>query len=425
VQAFDAAWRNIRDTHFDKTFNGLDWNAVGNELRPKAACAATDAELRAVIEQMLARLKQSHFYLIPREANRAADVTPPAPGTLPAPRPVSAASGDVGIDVRLVGRTAVVVSVRAESSAARARVRAGWLLNRVDDLRVGELVAGRAPLPGRPGTAGMRNRIAEALKGAPGSTVETEFLDEEDAPVVLRLERNTQPGETVQFGNLPPLVARLEHHRIDAASGLQVGVISFNVWMAPLVRAFDAAIDQMRDVDGMVIDLRGNPGGMGAMIMGLAGHFVHDRISLGTMTMRDNELSFVANPRLVNPAGERVDAFAGPLAVLVDDMSGSASEIFAGGLQAIGRARVFGEVTMGAVLPAMFERLPNGDVMAHAVADFVTPAGVRLEGRGVIPDERISLTRTDLLSNRDAPLDAALAWIGSQARTAGGATRNP
>jgi carboxyl-terminal processing protease len=201
-------------------------------------------------------------------------------------------------------------------------------------------------------------------------------------------------------------------------------VIAFNIWMVPLVRAFDAAIDAMRDVNGMVIDLRGNPGGLGAMIMGLAGHFVSDRISLGTMAMRDSELNFVANPRLVNPAGHRVTAYGGPLAVLVDDMSGSASEIFAGGLQAIGRARIFGDVTMGAVLPAMFDRLPNGDVMAHAVADFVTPAGVRLEGRGVIPDERIVLTREDLLANHDAPLEAALAWIGNQARTPGHATRN-
>src|SRR4029079_9961332 len=107
-------------------------------------------------------------------------------------------------------------------------------------------------------------------------------------------------------------------------------------------------------------------------------------------------LRFVANPRLVNANGERVQPFAGPLAILVDSMSGSASECFAGGMQSIDRARIFGQTSMGQALPALFDRLPNGDVLIHAYGDFVTSKGTRLEGRGVIPDESIPLDRADL-----------------------------
>ena len=85
--------------------------------------------------------------------------------------------------------------------------------------------------------------------------------------------------------------------------------------------------------------------------------------------------------------GERVKPFAGPVAILVDAMSGSASECFAGGMQSIGRARVFGQTSMGQALPALFDRLPNGDVLIHAYGDFVTADGTRLEGRGVVPDQ--------------------------------------
>jgi carboxyl-terminal processing protease len=66
---------------------------------------------------------------------------------------------------------------------------------------------------------------------------------------------------------------------------------------------------------------------------------------------------------------------------------------------------------MGQALPALFDRLPNGDVFIHAWGDFVTGTGVRLEGRGVVPDEATPLTREDLLAGRDRALDAALAWI--------------
>jgi carboxyl-terminal processing protease len=130
------------------------------------------------------------------------------------------------------------------------------------------------------------------------------------------------------------------------------------------------------------------------------------------MKTRDSELRFVANPRLVDAAGDRVEPYRGPVAILIDGLSASASECFAGGLQSLGRARVFGQTSMGQALPALFDTLPNGDVLIHAWGDFVTGSGVRLEGRGVIPDEIVPATRADLLAGRDRPLEAALAWIG-------------
>jgi carboxyl-terminal processing protease len=99
------------------------------------------------------------------------------------------------------------------------------------------------------------------------------------------------------------------------------------------------------------------------------------------------------------------------VAVLIDETSASASEVFAGGMQAIGRVRVFGSTSLGGVLPAVTDRLPNGDVLYHAIADFATPDGTVLEGRGVLPDEPVRPTRADLLAGRDPVLDAALAWI--------------
>ena len=148
------------------------------------------------------------------------------------------------------------------------------------------------------------------------------------------------------------------------------------------------------------------------MLMGISGHFVAERSTLGVMRTRDTPpLRFFANPRLVSARGERVAPYSGPLAILVDALTGSASECFTGGLQSLGRARVFGQSSMGQALPALFDRLPNDDVLIHAYGDFVTSDGTRLEGRGVIPDEIQPLHREELLAGRDRPLEAALAWI--------------
>ena len=55
--------------------------------------------------------------------------------------------------------------------------------------------------------------------------------------------------------------------------------------------------------------------------------------------------------------------FAWPVAVLTDELSASASEVFTGGMRALHRVRVFGDTSLGAVLPAVWDKLPNGDVL--------------------------------------------------------------
>jgi len=122
-------------------------------------------------------------------------------------------------------------------------------------------------------------------------------------------------------------------------------------------------------------------------------------------------MRFVANPRLVSPSGVAVEPYAGPLAILIDELSASTTEMFAASLQSLGRARLFGERSAGQALPAIATRLPTGDILMHVIADFVAADGSRIEGRGAVPDEVVPLTAGDVQSGRDAPLDAALNWF--------------
>jgi carboxyl-terminal processing protease len=119
--------------------------------------------------------------------------------------------------------------------------------------------------------------------------------------------------------------------------------------------------------------------------------------------MRDQRVEFAVLPR--------AETYGGKLAILVDELSASAAECLAGGLQDLGRGRVFGKRTAGAVLNSEIEVLPNGDALQFATADFVSPAGTRLEGRGVIPDVEVATKREDFVAGRDPVLEAALEWI--------------
>jgi carboxyl-terminal processing protease len=400
LATFEAAWTIIRDSHFDPGMNGVDWQAVRTELRPRAESARDESELRAVITEMLGRLGLSHFALIPSGRDAGA-------GTA-----IRDLSGDPGFDVRLVGSGVVVTSVDARGGGATARVRPGWRLLTIDEFPVAELLA-RLPetLPDRLRQVEAWRLLETRLRGPQGSRISLMFEDAVSQTVAVSVERRAEEGQPATVGNLPTMYVRVNAEERKTPRGGSAGVIAFNVWMPAVDGMVQTAIDRFRTADGIVIDLRGNPGGLAAMIMGISGHFLTDRVALGTMKSREATLKFAANPRLVNAAGQRVEPYKGPLAILVDGMTGSASECFAGGMQSLGRAKVFGQTSMGQALPAFFDKLPNGDILIHATGDFVTANGTRLEGRGVIPDEVVPVDRTALVAGRDVTLEAALRWI--------------
>jgi carboxyl-terminal processing protease len=397
-ETFDAVWKIVKDGHFDPAFDVGKWDRLGRELRPKAIEARTPGELRSVLADLLGRLGLSHYAVIPS--------TPDNPGDR-----VSLAA-QPGLDVRLIDRQLVVSSVDPEGGAAAAGVHAGWIVQAIGGAPVSIMLAGiTETTPPRLAQLQAWRLAASRLRGASGTSVEVVFADGTGATVTKTIERRQEGGQPVTVGSLPTMYVRVSSSLKPTPAGGTAGVIGFNVWMTAVDAEFQKAMDRFRAADGVVIDLRGNPGGLAAMIMGLAGHFVAERATLGVMKTRDSEMRFVANPRLVNGAGDRVEPYKGPVAILVDGMTGSASECFTGGLQSLGRVRVFGQTSMGQALPALFDRLPNGDVLIHAWGNFVTGTGVRLEGRGVVPDEPVALTRADLLADRDATLEGALAWI--------------
>jgi carboxyl-terminal processing protease len=411
VITFDSAWTIIKRTHWDTTYNGVNWDALRIELRPKAEAATTLGQLRSVLSDMISRLRQSHFSIIPREAS---DVTPGASlGGASQPE----RSGTTGVTLRLIDKELVVTRVASGSPAALAGIRPGYVLDAVEGCPLAPRIA-RIPadLGERRVALSGYSIGTQALAGPVNSTVNATFRDGSGVERPVALVRTAEPGTTVKFGNLPARVANLEWERRNV-NGKTVGVIRWNIWMPILGPQFDAAIDSLRDSDAILLDIRGNPGGVGGMAMGFSGHFVDSTRVIGLMKQRGtNDMRFTANPRFVNGAGQRVQPYTGPVALVVDEISVSTSEIFAEGMQNIGRARVFGTQTAGQALPSVAERLPNGDILYHAIANFVSPTGKQIEGEGVTPNVKVPPTKKALLEGKDPALDAALLWAATQAR---------
>jgi len=390
LDSFEQVWSTVAKRHYDPTLGGLDWQKIHDELKPKVEKATNADEVRAVLGDMLARLKQTHFGIVPGEVY--SDLHSDSGG-----------GGTPGVELRLVEGKAIVTSLEPGTPAEKAGVKPGWEVLRVDGKEIAPLIEKI--------TTSFKNstlldlmvtrRIQALMEGKVDASSEIVF-GTGLASKTLRLGRQVPRGKVVTFGNMPSIHFWVERRTLAG----EVRYLKFNMWMEPgtIAEAFQASMENPENCKGFVIDLRGNPGGLGGMAMGAAGWFTDkSNLKLGTMFLRGTSLNFVVFPR--------PSAFKGPLAILVDGCSGSTSEIFAGGMQDIHRARVFGSRTAGAALPSIFERLPNGDGFQYAIANYISDGGQPLEGRGVTPDEEVRPTQQELLAGQDPILDRALAWI--------------
>jgi carboxyl-terminal processing protease len=373
------------------------------------------------MNRLVGALGQSHFGVYPKDllAEMEGEEEPPAAGASssatvrsgetvstapPKPRPKRDRNGDgeIGFDIGIIEDQAVVTRVTAGSTASRAGVSLGWILDEIDGSDVettierfrGSIQSGEVELM-------LRHALLERLRGEPGDEVDLVFIDARENQVRAKLTLERPREERFRLGNLPPMAVEWDFERMGEVAYFRLSSFFAPAKFMPLLREF---VEKNLDAKGFIIDLRGNPGGLGFMANGICGLFVEEGgRSLGTMTMRDGELNFAIYPQATT--------YSGPLAVLIDSSSASTSEILAGGLRDIGRARIFGTRTAGAALPSVFERLPNGDAFQYAIANYVSAGGEVLEGKGVAPHQEVRCDRKELLEGRDPVIEAALGWI--------------
>jgi carboxyl-terminal processing protease len=233
-----------------------------------------------------------------------------------------------------------------------------------------------------------------------GSRVSLRGLDGQDRPIEVMLTRDPPPARPIQVLNMSPVVPE-----VTSKQSGEVGMVAFNIFLLqPVLADVQKAIEGFRGrgVKTIIVDVRGNPGGIGAGAIPLAARFASKPIALGSIVYREFTNS------LTTTASLGVKPFAGKLIILTDEGTASTSEIFAAGMQEAKRAQIVGDTSAGEALGSVIEQLPGGAMIQIPVADFRTPKGVSVEGRGVQPDRRVTETRAGFLAGHDMVLDAAL-----------------
>jgi carboxyl-terminal processing protease len=389
--AFDTVWRTVWARHHDPTLACQDWPAARARFGAEVARAADVDAAYTTINAMLATLRQSHLRAVP----------PASAGPSWAER--SAGPAIVPLEIRIVGGRATVT--RSSRDGQHSGVPTGAIVTAIDGEPLAPRVERALAAAARPaqGRGDAVRSLAPLLTCPEGGHRALSYLDPGAGDRAANTDvRCVLPRATMSLGNLEHVPVRVDSRMIE---GTSVGYLAFNVWMVPLMAGeIRPALARLRaeGMQGLVLDLRQNPGGVGAMAIPMARELAPAAIHLGSLQLRDMRQEYAIE---ANPA-----AFAGPVVILVDEGTASTSEIFAAGMQEAGRARVVGaSPSAGMALPSLVEELPDGGRLQFVVGEYTTPSGRVAEGQGVAPDLLVEETRAAFAAGRDLVLEAGVA----------------
>lgn len=362
---FNEVWQTIADNYLYEDFRGLDWVAVRAEFAPQVAAATSNQEFYDLLIRMVDHLDDHHSRFL-------------APGAAQAEDQLSTGrEAQVGIGVLTMntGAGAMIVQVFPNSPAADAGLQPRDQILAVDGL----------PL-----------HAGGDIQGPEGSHLRLTVLrpgdDTRDVVLTRRLVE----------GRITPTVRRLEG---------DIGYLAVNtLWVHDMPDMVSGALTDLvveRPLRGIILDLRGNPGGWRSVLSGILSHFVQGRV--GVFFDRWNEVP------LQIAASSGPDLRDLPLVVLIDDGTASYAELLAGVLQAEAGALIIGRPSAGNTETIYAYELAGGARLWVAQEGFRLRDGTNLEGRGVEPDLLVDADWTRYSEADDPYILEALHWLEMRA----------
>jgi carboxyl-terminal processing protease len=344
------SWRLVNQSYVDPDrFEAVNWRRLRQKAMEKSIQSSEDAY--GAIEAMLAPLGDPYTRLL-RPADFAS-LKANTEGT------VSGVGLQLGLRPEAPGQASeaaiVVIAPLEESPADQAGIVSGSDLVRVDGVLTSDL--------GLEGTAAR-------LRGPAGSRVLVQLRQANGSEREVELERREVA--------IKPVRERLIERR-----GHRLGYVRISQFSEPVPAQLREALGgfERSGVEGVILDLRNNSGGLVAAGLASADDLLDGQPIVATMG-RDG----LESPQQASPGS----LYSGPMVTLVNGGTASASEILAGALQDDGRSPLLGERTFGKGLIQTLIGLGNGSGLAVTVARYATPSGRDIQNQGIEPDQRLA-----------------------------------
>ncbi|HUS17038.1 MAG TPA: S41 family peptidase, partial [Chloroflexia bacterium] len=368
LDLFESVWQTVRDNYVYTDYRGLDWNAFHQEYRARVAQAANNTTMYDALADMITRLGDRHSSFLNPEEVEEEDALQ---------RGDLHFSG-IGVFSQDLGGKVRIVYVVPGGPADQAGIHAFDVIQAVNSVPLTQSQDAPRQIRGPPGTT-VTLTIARPGEAAPREIT----ITRNTVTFALHATARRWPGTNIAVLQLPTFNA--DGIADEAASALQRLAAS-----GPL--------------DGVVVDIRQNGGGLISELNDMLGLFV-DGGSGGFEATRQGRYE----DRITR--GRVIAALRGkPMVVLTSNASESASERFAAVLQDVHRATILGTNTAGNTETVYPHDMPQGARLMLAQATYLRTDGkTSIEDKGVVPDIVLDVPWFEAAPDADPQIQGAVA----------------
>ncbi len=354
---YDEAWTMIQNEYVDGSFNGQDWNRWRHHFRDKMK---DPEDAYVAIGTMVASLNDEYTrFLLPHDMNEQT-------------MSIDSRLYGVGIQISMRENKLVVLTTLDDTPAEKAGLLPKDYITHIDGHE----------------TAGM---------------------SVEDAADRIRGKKGTYVTLGIKRGN-EILQKRIQRDEIKLKSVFsrpmdnpQIGYIRLSSFISEtMLSEMEGMMRQMKDKGALILDLRGNYGGLFTNAVEIADMFLDKGDIVSIVNREKDRRVYEAHPGAL---------YRRPVVVLIDGGSASASEILSGALKDNKRAALIGERTFGKGLVQKINTLSNGTGLNITISKYLTPKGTDINKKGIEPDQAVGFTEADFRARRDPQLDRAIKFL--------------
>ena len=349
---FDHSWQVVKNEYYDPNFNDQYWLRWKNHYRGKIK---TLDDAKVAIESMLASLNDPYSRYLNQEEFEQQNIN------------ITSKISGIGVNIVNDSGKIRIISVIENTPAQFADLKVNDVIMTIDDKKVSGLSLGQ---------------VSNLVKGPVNTFVSLDVLRDGEI-IKKKIIRKEISIKTVKSS-------------VDKNIGY-IQILSFISASTP--HEFLEALENTDKAEGLIIDIRGNTGGLLPNAVFVTNLFIPKGKIVSIVGRNGFHKDIMAQDNNVN--------IEKPVIILVDGASASASEIFSGAMKDYRRAKLVGTKTYGKGMVQKIIPMPNETGLNLTIAKYLTPKGKDINKLGINPDVNLPLSAENILDKKDIQMEAA------------------